>query len=65
VWHGLLWTAFHVFKWWDLIGLLPVCLAIAYVSQRTKNNWPAFIAHFLFNGLGLLGMVTAVITTIG
>jgi membrane protease YdiL (CAAX protease family) len=65
VWHGLLWTAFHAFKWWDLIGLLPVCLAIAYVSQRTKNNWPAFMAHFLFNGLGLLGMVTAVITTIG
>ncbi len=65
VWHGLLWTAFHVFKWWDLIGLLPVCLAIAYVSQRTKNNWPAFLAHFLFNGLGLLGMVTAVLTTNG
>lgn len=61
IWHGLLWTAFHVFKWWDLIGLLPVCLAIAYISQRTKNNWIAFIAHFLFNGLGLLGMVMAVI----
>lgn len=61
VWHGLLWTAFHVFKWWDLIGLLPVCLAIAYVSQRTKNNWPAFIAHFLFNGLALAGVVAAVV----
>ena len=60
VWHGLLWTAFHLFKWWDLIGLLPVCLAIAYVSQRTKNNWPAMIAHFLFNGLGLLAVIAAV-----
>jgi membrane protease YdiL (CAAX protease family) len=65
VWHGLLWTAFHMFKWWDLIGLLPVCLAIAYTSQWTKNNWPAFMAHFLFNGLGLIGVVTAVIRTIG
>ncbi len=65
VWHGLLWTAFHAFKWWDLIGLLPVCLAITYVSQRTKNNWPAFIAHYLFNGLGLLGVLAAVLTTIG
>lgn len=65
VWHGLFWTAFHIFKWWDLIALLPVCLAIAYVSQRTKNNWPAFIAHLLFNGLGLMGMATAVFTIIG
>ena len=65
VWNGLLWTVFHVFKWWDLIGLLPVCLALAYVSQRTKNNWPALIAHFLFNGLALVMVITAVVTVIG
>ncbi len=59
--HGLLWTLFHAFKWWDLIGLLPVCLGIAYVSQRTKNNWPALIAHFLFNGLALIIVAAAVI----
>ncbi|MGD8807621.1 MAG: CPBP family intramembrane metalloprotease [Chloroflexota bacterium] len=58
--HGLLWTAFHVFKWWDLIGLLPVCLVIAYVSQRTRNNWPALIAHGLFNGLALFLVIAAV-----
>lgn len=58
--HGLLWTAFHVFKWWDLIGLLPVCLIIAYVSQRTRNNWPALIAHGLFNGLALILVIAAV-----
>ena len=60
IWHGLLWTSFHLFKWWDLLGLLPVCLVIAYVSQRTQNNWPALTAHFLFNGLGLLVMIMAV-----
>ena len=65
VWNGLLWTVFHIFKWWDLIGLLPVCLALAYVSQRTKNNWPALIAHFLFNGLALMMVITAVLTIIG
>lgn len=59
--HGLLWTAFHAFKFWDLIGLLPVCLVIAYVSQRTKNNWPALIAHGLFNGMALFLVVTAVL----
>jgi membrane protease YdiL (CAAX protease family) len=58
--HGLLWTAFHVFKWWDLVGLLPVCLVIAYVSQRTRNNWPALIAHGLFNGLALFVVIAAV-----
>lgn len=59
--HGLLWTAFHAFKWWDLVGLLPVCLVIAYVSQRTRNNWPALIAHGLFNGLALYLVVAAVL----
>ncbi len=63
--HGLLWAAFHIFKWWDLIGLLPVCLALAYVSQRTKNNWPAIIAHYLFNGLALIFIIQAVVMTIG
>ena len=59
--HGLLWTAFHVFKWWDLLGLLPVCLIIAYISQRTRNNWPALIAHGLFNGLVFYLVVSAVL----
>lgn len=59
--HGLLWTAFHAFKWWDLIGLLPVCLIIAAVSQKAKNNWPALIAHFLFNGMAL-ALVVKVVT---
>ena len=63
--HGLLWTAFHAFKWWDLVGLLPVCLLIAFISQRTKNNWPALIAHLLFNGLALYLVVTAVWSSIG
>lgn len=59
--HGLLWTAFHAFKWWDLVGLLPVCLFVAFISQRTKNNWPAYIAHLLFNGLALYVVVVAVL----
>lgn len=58
--HGLLWTAFHAFKWWDMIGLLPVCLAISFSAQRLKNNWPALIAHALFNGLSLAAVIAAV-----
>lgn len=52
--HGLMWCGFHFFKWWDLLNLLPICLIIAYVSQRTGRNWPAFIAHYAINGIGFL-----------
>lgn len=58
--HGLLWTAFHAFKWWDLLGLLPVCLAISFSAQRLKNNWPSLIAHALFNGLSLVVVIAGV-----
>jgi membrane protease YdiL (CAAX protease family) len=59
--HGRLWTAFHAFKWWDIIGLLPVCLAISFSAQRLKNNWPALIAHALFNGMSLLAVIAGVV----
>jgi membrane protease YdiL (CAAX protease family) len=55
--HGLLWTFFHSFKWWDLLGLLPVCLIISFVAQRSRNNWISLIAHCLFNGLGLIVLI--------
>ncbi len=59
--HGLMWTGFHFFKWWDLIGLLPVTLLIAYFAQRTKNNTITIIAHFLFNGLGFAIVLASVL----
>ncbi len=52
--HGVMWTLFHAFKFWDWIGLLPVCLIISYVSQRSKNNWPAFLTHYMYNGVGFI-----------
>ncbi len=58
--HGLMWNLFHIFKWWDLINLLPICLLISYIAQRTQNNWAAFIAHYLFNGIGFLGILAAI-----
>jgi membrane protease YdiL (CAAX protease family) len=45
--HGLFWTAFHAFKWWDLISLLPLCLGLSYVVCRFKNNTPGLIMHTL------------------
>jgi len=49
--HGLLWISFHLFAPWNIITILPGCLALSYVTQRLKNTWPAIIAHGLANGL--------------
>jgi membrane protease YdiL (CAAX protease family) len=49
--HGLLWTLFHAFKYWEFAALLPVCLAFAFVAQRRKSTWPGIIAHCALNGL--------------
>jgi membrane protease YdiL (CAAX protease family) len=51
--HGIMWTLFHVYQWWDLVALLPICLTIAYVSQRSKSIWPALVMHFAFNSIDL------------
>ena len=58
--HGTLWTLFHLFKWWDMIGLLPVCLVLSFAAQRLKNNWPVLIAHALMNGLSVLLVASGV-----
>jgi len=52
--HGLLWALFHLYAPWNLITILPGCLALSFVAQRLKNTWPALIAHGLANGLGVL-----------
>jgi len=62
--HGLQWTFFHAFKWWDMIGLLPVCLILSFSAQKLKNNWPVLIAHSLVNGISVVlvvGRVTGAI----
>jgi len=51
--HGIMWTLFHIYQWWDLAALLPICLSIAYVSQRGKSIWPALVMHFAFNSIDL------------
>lgn len=58
--HGVLWAAFHVFKYWDVIGLLPICLLIAYAAVRLRSNWAGLIAHALFNVGGLILVVLAI-----
>ena len=52
--HGLLWSVFHIFKWWDILTLVPVCLLVAFSAQRTRSNWGALIGHALMNGASML-----------
>lgn len=59
--HGLFWTAFHAFKWWDLINLLPVTLIFSFIVWRMRNNTPGIILHFAFNGVGVIPIFLAVI----
>jgi membrane protease YdiL (CAAX protease family) len=54
--HGLLWTLFHAFKYWELIAILPDSLALSFVVQNQKNIWPGIIAHFSVNRLGVIGV---------
>jgi membrane protease YdiL (CAAX protease family) len=59
--HGTLWALFHAFKYWSVIGLLPVCLTLSYVAQRRQNTWPGIITHFIVNGLSLLPIIGVVL----
>lgn len=58
---GVYWTLFHAFKYWAMPALLPVCLALAFMAQRTKNTTPVILAHFLINGSMLILIVMAVL----
>ncbi len=62
--HGTMWAFFHVFKWWDVLNLLPICLAIAFVCSRQRSATPGIVIHGVTNGvafiplvLGILGLV--------
>jgi membrane protease YdiL (CAAX protease family) len=59
--HGVLWTSFHVFWKWNLIILLPTCLALSYVVYRRKNTWIGIITHMAFNSVPLIGLIIGII----
>lgn len=58
--HGLMWNLFHVFKWWDLIALLPVTLLLSFLVVRMGNNTSGLIFHALFNGLAIPFVILAI-----
>lgn len=60
--NGLLWNGFHLFAPWNLITILPGCLALPFVAQRLNNTLPGVIAHGFANGLLALIVVFIGIT---
>lgn len=58
--HGLMWACFHIFKYWDILTLVPVCLSIAWISQKRQNNWAGLIAHAIVNGVAIPYILAAV-----
>lgn len=59
--HGVLWTMFHVFWKWNLIALLPSCLALSYVVYVRKNTWIGIITHMMFNSVPLVAIIIGII----
>ncbi len=59
--HGSLWGLFHIFWKWNLIILLPSCLALSYVIYKRKNTWIGIISHMAFNCGPLIGMIIGII----
>lgn len=63
--HGTLWAFFHLFKWWDVLPLLPTTLMVSYLAYRTKNTSSIIILHFLINGLGVFGLLAGIAGLVG
>ncbi len=59
--HGSLWGLFHIFWKWNLIILLPSCLALSYVIYKRKNTWIGIIAHMAFNSVPFIGLIIGII----
>jgi membrane protease YdiL (CAAX protease family) len=61
--NALLWDFFHWFFYWNLIPLLPSCLALAWATQRSRNTWTAILGHGILNGAGLARVIMIVVNS--
>ena len=61
--HGVLWTLFHFPQRWTYLQILPITLALSYVTYRTRNTSIAMAAHYIGNGA--LGMIPILLIVAG
>jgi membrane protease YdiL (CAAX protease family) len=57
--NGILWSLFHMFKWWAVPMMLLRNWMEPFVVQRTKNTTPAIIMHGISNGISVLLSIVA------
>lgn len=60
--NGVLWSLFHLFKWWAVPFMLLKHWMLPIVVQHTKNTTPAILIHFISNGLGILLSIIPLLT---
>jgi len=60
--NGLLWSFFHLWKWWAVPFMIIKHWIIPFVVQRTKNTAPAILIHFISNGMGVLLSIMPLLT---
>ena len=63
--HGVMWAFFHIFKWWDVLNLIPITLAIAFVCSRLKNTTPGIVIHSFTNGIALIPILLGILGVLG
>ncbi len=60
--NGVLWSLFHIWKWWAVPFMLLKQWMLPFVVQRTKNTTPAILIHFVSNGIGILISIMPLLT---
>lgn len=60
--NGVLWSLFHMFKWWAVPLMLFRNWMEPFVVQRTKNTTPAIIMHAISNGISVLFTILALMS---
>jgi len=61
--NGILWSFFHIFKWWAVPFLLLKQWMLPFIAQRTKNTTPPFLIHFMSNGLGIVLIIIPLLSS--
>ncbi len=58
--NGILWSLFHMFKWWAVPLMLFREWILPFVVQRTKNTTPGLVMHFISNGISVVLSIIAI-----